>query len=157
MISILNYLSTTEISISAFSFVLIHAHLPSVQTLRRLEQQQLTRRRQLSEEQRTFAFIMTKRLGQRGARPQTAPSYTTTTSAFSAVPLRGSQSAPAALATHTTGSDSLGSAKGANSRETKFKVEKSSNLSTKGLKEYWEDNRETRQGEHNCEWSRLQI
>ena len=113
---------------TAISFVLIHAHLPSVQTLRRLEQQQLIRRRQLSEEQRTFAFIMTKRLGQRGARPHTDPSYSTPTSAFSAPPLRMPQSAPAALATHTTGSDTFGSAKGANSRETKFKVETSSNL-----------------------------
>ncbi|XP_041748916.1 uncharacterized protein LOC121578616 isoform X1 [Coregonus clupeaformis] len=96
-----------------------------MKTLKRLEQQQLTCMRQLSEEQRTFAFVMNKRLSQRGpTRPQTLPS--TSASSISPPSVTGSQSAPAALTTRT-GANRAGSAKSANSR-VKFEQSSSSLL-----------------------------
>ncbi|XP_014023486.1 uncharacterized protein isoform X1 [Salmo salar] len=95
-----------------------------MKTLKRLEQQQLTCMRQLNEEQRTFAFVMNKRLSQRGAtRPQTLPS-TSVSSSIVPLSVRGSRSAPAALATRS-GANRVGSAKSANSR-VKFEQSTSS-------------------------------
>ncbi|KAJ7999586.1 hypothetical protein DPEC_G00195950 [Dallia pectoralis] len=85
-----------------------------LKTLKTLEQQQLSRMRQLTEEQKTFAFVMNKRLSLRGPmRPQTSTLVSHSSSALRRVP--GPRSAPAALPTRTAGKRAF-SANSANSK-----------------------------------------
>ncbi|KAL0977840.1 hypothetical protein UPYG_G00162010 [Umbra pygmaea] len=91
-----------------------------MKTLKVLEQQRVLRMRQLSEEQRTFAFVMNNKLRQRNSvRPLTVPS-TSASSYVAARSVKGPRSAPASLANRGNRTASAKSAKSAQSANSRF-------------------------------------
>lgn len=129
-----------------------------MKTLQKLEQQQLIRMRQLSEEQRTFAFVMNKRLCQRGSRPQTAPLHPSSSITNSAAsippPIESSLSAPATI--RNTMTQKTASRKCTNLRATGVKFEQpNANLliwSGKQHRDIWK----TQVKKNNDAWKELE-